>query len=72
MTEDEMLKMSADICKALAAERALELVQPGMKIGLGTGSTAAKGDATASGIDINPVPRDQLPDGGTLRWPLIA
>lgn len=37
-----------------------------------TGSTAAKGDATASGIDINPVPRDQLPDGGTLRWPLIA
>src|SRR5688500_8265113 len=28
--------------------------------------------ATATGTDINPVPRDGLPDGGTLRWPLIA
>jgi peptide/nickel transport system substrate-binding protein len=37
-----------------------------------TGATTAKGDAPANGIDINPVPRDQLPDGGTLRWPLIA
>jgi ribose 5-phosphate isomerase A len=37
-----MLKMSNDLSKALAAERALELVEPGMKLGLGTGSTAAK------------------------------
>jgi peptide/nickel transport system substrate-binding protein len=28
--------------------------------------------APKSGIDINPVPRDGLPDGGTLRWPLVA
>ena len=35
-------KMSNDLYKALAAERALELVEPGMKLGLGTGSTAAK------------------------------
>lgn len=37
-----------------------------------TRATTGKGDAKANGIDINPVPRDQLPDGGTLRWPLIA
>ena len=37
-----------------------------------TGATIDKGDSTANGIDINPVPRDNLPDGGTLRWPLIA
>jgi ribose 5-phosphate isomerase A len=37
-----MLKMSNDLSKALAAERALELVEHGMKLGLGTGSTAAK------------------------------
>jgi ribose 5-phosphate isomerase A len=37
-----MLKMSNDLSKALAAERALELVEQGMKLGLGTGSTAAK------------------------------
>src|SRR5918996_2092931 len=35
-------------------------------------TTAGKGDVTAKGIDTNPVSRDQLPDGGTLRWPLIA
>jgi ribose 5-phosphate isomerase A len=37
-----MLKMNTDIFKAIAAERAIELVTPGMKLGLGTGSTAAK------------------------------
>src|SRR5258708_3616079 len=37
-----MLKMSRDLFKAIAAERAVELVQPGMKLGLGTGSTSAK------------------------------
>jgi len=34
--------MNSDIFKAVAAERALEFVRPGMKLGLGTGSTAAK------------------------------
>ena len=28
--------------------------------------------ATAEAVDINPVPRDKFPDGGTLRWPLVA
>jgi peptide/nickel transport system substrate-binding protein len=37
-----------------------------------TGTTTAKRDATANSIDINPVSRDGLPDGGTLRWPLVA
>jgi peptide/nickel transport system substrate-binding protein len=37
-----------------------------------TGATPAKRGATANGTDINPVPRDKLPDGGTLRWPLVA
>ena len=34
--------MSVDEHKRLAAERALAFVEPGMKVGLGTGSTAAK------------------------------
>lgn len=34
--------MNADIYKMQAAERALEFVTPGMRLGLGTGSTAAK------------------------------
>ena len=33
--------MSADQLKKMAAERALAFVEPGMKLGLGTGSTAA-------------------------------
>ena len=37
-----MLKMSTDLFKSIAAERAVELVTSGMKLGLGTGSTAAK------------------------------
>jgi peptide/nickel transport system substrate-binding protein len=37
-----------------------------------SGATRGKPVATGSGLDINPVPRDELPDGGTLRWPLIA
>jgi peptide/nickel transport system substrate-binding protein len=32
----------------------------------------SKRAATANGTDIHPVPRDKLPDGGTLRWPLVA
>jgi peptide/nickel transport system substrate-binding protein len=38
----------------------------------GGGDTAGRRDAAANGTDINPVHRDGLPDGGTLRWPLIA
>ncbi|MDH3582002.1 MAG: ribose-5-phosphate isomerase A, partial [Hyphomicrobiales bacterium] len=43
--------------KRVAAERALEYVQPGMLVGLGTGSTAAEfvdllGARVAAGLDI--------------------
>jgi ribose 5-phosphate isomerase A len=59
-----MLKMSLDLFKAIAAERALELVEPGMKLGLGTGSTAAKfvellGKKAASGLDVVCVPTSE-------------
>jgi ribose 5-phosphate isomerase A len=59
-----MLKMSADIFKAIAAERALELVTPGMKLGLGTGSTAAKfvellGKKVREGLDVLCVPTSE-------------
>ncbi len=59
-----MLKMSADLCKALAAERAIELVRPGMKLGLGTGSTAAKfvdllGKKVQEGLQVVCVPTSE-------------
>ena len=60
-----MLKMSLDIFKAIAAERALELVQPGMKLGLGTGSTSAKfvellgKKVAAGGFDVLCVPTSE-------------
>lgn len=47
--------------KYLAAEKALEFVKPGMKLGLGTGSTAAYfvdllGEKVAEGLDVLCVP----------------
>ena len=49
--------MSPDDLKKLAAARALELVTPGMRLGLGTGSTAKHcvdrlGARVASGLDV--------------------
>ncbi|MFA5902154.1 MAG: ribose-5-phosphate isomerase RpiA [Hyphomicrobium sp.] len=49
--------MSQDALKAAAAERALAYVEPGMRLGLGTGSTAAKfvdalGRKVAAGLDV--------------------
>jgi ribose 5-phosphate isomerase A len=49
--------MSADEYKRLAAEKALTFVEPGMKLGLGTGSTAAKfidllGAKMKAGLDV--------------------
>lgn len=49
--------MSQDALKAAAAERALAFVEPGMRLGLGTGSTAAKfvdalGREVAAGLDV--------------------
>ena len=37
-----------------------------------TETTAGGRDAPVDRADINPVPRDELPDGRTLRWPLVA
>lgn len=60
-----MLKMSLDIFKAIAAERALELVEPGMRLGLGTGSTSAKfvellgKKVAATGLDVLCVPTSE-------------
>lgn len=52
---------SAEAAKRLAAARALDLVQPGMRLGLGTGSTAAHfvallGERVAQGLKIVGVP----------------
>ena len=49
--------MGQDALKAAAAERALAFVEPGMRLGLGTGSTAAKfvdalGRKVATGLDV--------------------
>ena len=49
--------MSSDALKVAAAERAIEYVESGMRLGLGTGSTAAKfvdllGKKVAGGLDV--------------------
>ncbi|MCP1335837.1 ribose-5-phosphate isomerase RpiA [Futiania mangrovi] len=56
--------MSADDDKKAAARRALEWVKPGMRLGLGTGSTAEKfvaalGDKVAQGLDVVCVPTSE-------------
>ncbi len=56
--------MSADDFKRLAAEHALDFVQPGMKLGLGTGSTAAKfvdlvGAKVKGGLDVLCIPTSE-------------
>ncbi len=56
--------MSPDDMKQAAAEAAIELVRPGMKLGLGTGSTAAKfvdlvGARVAAGLEVICVPTSQ-------------
>lgn len=56
--------MSAEAGKRAAAERAAELVQAGMRVGLGTGSTAALfvaalGRRVRSGLDVVGVPTSE-------------
>ena len=56
--------MSEDDYKRAAANKALEFVKPGMKIGLGTGSTAAHfvallGEKVKSGLDVTCVPTSE-------------
>ncbi|MGA6999379.1 MAG: ribose 5-phosphate isomerase A, partial [Pseudolabrys sp.] len=53
--------MNADAQKRAAAARAVEFVRPGMRLGLGTGSTAKHfveliGERVRSGLDIVAVP----------------
>ncbi|PZQ16903.1 MAG: ribose 5-phosphate isomerase A [Ancylobacter novellus] len=56
--------MSTDDFKRAAAEAALAYVEPGMKLGLGTGSTAAHfvellGEKVAQGLDVVGVPTSE-------------
>lgn len=56
--------MDSDSWKRLAAARAVEFVKPGMRLGLGTGSTAAKfvellGERVAAGLDVIGVPTSE-------------
>src|SRR6476646_6022516 len=56
--------MNADAQKHAAAARAVEFVRPGMRIGLGTGSTAKHfveliGERVRSGLDIVAVPTSE-------------
>jgi ribose 5-phosphate isomerase A len=49
--------MTADLYKRQAAAKAIQLVRPGMRLGLGTGSTAEKfvallGERVAAGLDV--------------------
>jgi ribose 5-phosphate isomerase A len=56
--------MNADAQKRAAAARAIEFVQPGMRLGLGTGSTAKHfvelvGERVRAGLDVIAVPTSQ-------------
>ena len=56
--------MSADDWKRQAAEHAMKYIEPGMKLGLGTGSTAAKfvdllGAKVKAGLDVVCVPTSE-------------
>ncbi len=56
--------MTADAQKRAAAARAVEFVRPGMRLGLGTGSTAKHfveliGERVRSGLDIVAVPTSE-------------
>lgn len=56
--------MNVDECKRIAARYAADLVQPGMVVGLGTGSTAAfmverLGERVAEGLDILGIPTSE-------------
>jgi ribose 5-phosphate isomerase A len=58
------MALNPDEAKRLAAARAVDLVQPGMKLGLGTGSTAAHfvdliGARVAKGLDVICVPTSE-------------
>jgi ribose 5-phosphate isomerase A len=64
--------MDSDGLKMLAAQRAMEFVKPGMKLGLGTGSTAGKflellGRQVAGGLNVVGVPTSEATHALALR-----
>ncbi|MEU4514849.1 ABC transporter family substrate-binding protein [Nonomuraea wenchangensis] len=60
---------AARLVLALAVAAPLALTGCGGRSGGGTGSAGGRGDdRTIRAFDINPRPRDQVKDGGTLRW----
>jgi ribose 5-phosphate isomerase A len=65
--------MSSDLYKAQAAAQAIEYVEAGMRLGLGTGSTAAKfvdllGQRVREGLDVLCVPTSEATYEQALRW----
>jgi ribose 5-phosphate isomerase A len=71
--------MDVDAYKRAAAARALDFVRPGMRIGLGTGSTAAHfidllGERVRAGLDIEAVPTSEATRARAARLniPLIT
>jgi len=65
--------MNADAQKRAAAARAVEFVRPGMRLGLGTGSTAKHfvelvGERVRSGLDIVAVPTSETTFADARRW----
>ena len=60
----DLAKREQDLAKRAAAARALDFVTPGMRLGLGTGSTAAAfvallGERVAAGLDLIGVPTSE-------------
>jgi ribose 5-phosphate isomerase A len=65
--------MSPDAQKRAAAARAIEFVRPGMKLGLGTGSTARYfvellGEKVRLGLDVIGVPTSEATKADAERW----
>ncbi|MDP2411444.1 MAG: ribose-5-phosphate isomerase RpiA [Pseudolabrys sp.] len=64
--------MNADAQKRAAAARAIEFVRPGMRLGLGTGSTAKHfvellGDRVRAGLDVIAVPTSEATHADATR-----
>jgi len=64
--------MNAEQCKRAAAAKALDLVRPGMRLGLGTGSTAKHfvellGERVRGGLDVVGVPTSEATQAAALR-----
>ena len=65
--------MNAELHKRAAAAKALDLVRPGMRLGLGTGSTAKHfvellGERVRGGLDVIGVPTSEATRADAQRW----